>query len=105
MQHATERSKQSTITCMKLRTCDLAFQHPQLVAQHTDLDLLCLLGAHPQHKQLQQPAQHPVQKRQHHAPRTTHLDDRADRLSYPPPTATNLDLTSGDRVSGTHTSG
>jgi hypothetical protein len=59
---ATERSKQSAITRVKPRTCDLALQHLQLVAQHEDLDLLRALRPHPQDVQFQQPPQHPVQK-------------------------------------------
>jgi hypothetical protein len=78
-------------------------QQLQLMTQHEDLDLLHPLRAHPQHEQLEQPPRQPVQKRQHHAPRTTHLDNRAYRLSYPPPTPTTVDLDGGDRVSGTHT--
>jgi hypothetical protein len=73
-QRPAERGKQRTISRAKLRTVDLALEHVQLVAQHEDLDLLCTLRAHPQHEQLKQPPRQPVQKRQQHAPRTTHLD-------------------------------
>jgi hypothetical protein len=59
---ATERSQQSAITSVKLRTYDLAFQHLQLVAQDENLNLLAALRPHPQDVQLQQPPQHPVQK-------------------------------------------
>src|SRR6266536_3293230 len=69
---ATKRRQQSPISRLKLRTPDLPLQHEQLVAQHEDLDLLLTLRPQPQHEQLQQPPQRPVQKRQHGASRTTH---------------------------------
>src|SRR5436190_9523874 len=80
-QRRTERRQQSPISRPKPRAPDLPPQHPQLMAQHQDLDLLLTLRAQPQHKQLQQPPQHPIEKRQHHAPRMTHLDRRPYRPS------------------------
>ena len=46
-------------------------QHPQLVAQKQDLDLLLPLRATPQNDQLKQPSQRPIHKREEHTPRTT----------------------------------
>jgi len=80
-QRRTERRQRSPISRLKPRAPDLPLQHPQLVAQHQDLDLLLTLRAQPQHKQLQQSPQHPIEKRQHHAPRMTHLDRRPYRPS------------------------
>jgi hypothetical protein len=76
-QHAAEHSQHSAITRAKLWTPDLALKRAQLVTQDEDLDLLLALRPNPQDKQLQQPPQHPIEKRQHNAPRTTHLDRRA----------------------------
>ena len=101
-QRPAERGQQSPIARTKLRTSDLPLQHAQLVAQDEDLDLLLALRPHPQNEQLQQPPQHPVEKRQHHALRTTHLDRRAYRLCASTPTPATATSTGTNGVSGTH---
>src|SRR6266508_3741969 len=68
---------------------------------HTDLDLLLALRPHPQHEQLQQPLQRPVQEQQHRAPRTTHLDRRPYRYSTHAQHA-NRGSRRAISVSGTH---
>ncbi len=109
-QRPTKRGEQRPIVWAKLRTSDLALEHVQLVAQNEDLDLLLPVRAHPQHKQLQQPPQHPVQEQEHRAPRTTHLERRPYRhgthvqRANRTPTTDDLNFRHPQGLSGTGTS-
>ena len=53
-QNSTERSQQRPISLTQLRTSDLPFEHPQLVAKQQDLDLLLPLGAKTKDDELEQ---------------------------------------------------
>jgi hypothetical protein len=55
----------------QLRTSDLPFEYLKLVPQKQYLNLLLPLRAEPEHHQLKQPPQRPVDKQHSHAPRTT----------------------------------
>ena len=70
-QHPAERAKQRPISLAQPRTGHLTFEYPDLMAQHQYLDLLLALRPRPQHDELQQAAQRPVEKRHSHALRTT----------------------------------
>ena len=61
-QHTAECSQQRPISQRQLRTTNLPLQHPQLVAQQQNLDLFLPLRATPQHEQLEESPQRPVQK-------------------------------------------
>jgi YD repeat-containing protein len=50
-QHTAKSGQQRAISLRQLRTSNLALQHPQLVAEQQNLDLLLPLGATPQHEQ------------------------------------------------------
>jgi predicted enzyme related to lactoylglutathione lyase len=75
------------------------------VAQDENLDLLLALRAQPQHQQLQQPPQHQVKKRQHHAARTTHLEHRPYRhhKRRDPQTGRRASQRQAISIFGTHT--
>jgi hypothetical protein len=62
-QRPTERRHKRPISLRHLRTSDLTLQHPQLVPQQQDLDLLLPLRTTPEHNQLKQPPQRPVKQR------------------------------------------
>ena len=70
-QHTAERREQRPISRREPRPSDLTLQHAKLVAQQQDLDLLLPLGATPEHDELEQPPQRPIEKRQHHTLTTT----------------------------------
>jgi len=69
-QHPAERGQQRPISLRQLRTSNLTLQHPQLMPQQQDLDLLLPLGAKAEHEELEQSPQSPIQKRHSHASRT-----------------------------------
>jgi len=73
-QHAAERGKENPINRLKARTPDLTLQHPQLMAQNENFDLLRLLRPQAQDEQLEQAPQRPVDQREHDPQRTPHLD-------------------------------
>ena len=63
-QHPAERRQQHPIDLRQLRTSKLTLEHAQLVAKQQDLDLLLPFRAPPEHDQLKQAPQRPVEKRQ-----------------------------------------
>ena len=71
LQRSAERRKQRPVSLRRLRTRKLTLQHPQLMPEQQDLDLLLPLRAKAEHDKLKQPPQHPIQKRQNHASKTT----------------------------------
>ncbi len=72
-QHAAKCGEQNSIGWPKLRTGNLTLQHPQLVAENEDLDLLLTFRPHSQHEQLEQAPQRPIDQR-NDDPQTQHLD-------------------------------
>jgi hypothetical protein len=56
-QQLAERSQQGTISLAQLRASDLPLEHPQLVTQQQDLDLLLPFQSHAQDEQLEQTPQ------------------------------------------------
>jgi hypothetical protein len=61
--HTAKRSQQRPINLGQLRTSNLTLQHPQLMAEQENLDLLLPLGATPEHEQLKDSPQRPVEQR------------------------------------------
>jgi hypothetical protein len=100
-QHPGKRRQQHPIRLCQLRTSDLTLEHPQLVAEQQYLDLLLPLRTTPQHDQLKQPPQRPVEKADDHAPRPTRHRHRPYRskTDHDSPRTTRIRQI---RVSGTH---
>jgi hypothetical protein len=73
-QHAAKCHQQRPIGLRQLRTSDLTLQHPQLMAEQLNLDLLLALGATAEHEQLEQSPQRPVEQRDRNALRPTRHD-------------------------------
>jgi hypothetical protein len=73
-QHPAERSQQRPVSLRQLRTTDLALQHPQLMTEEQNLDLLLSLRAAPENEQLEESPQRPVQQRHRNALRPTRHD-------------------------------
>jgi len=70
---STRLSAANTIPVSRhqLRTSDLTLEHPQLMAEQQDLDLLLPLRTPPEDDRLEKPPQRPIEKTHNHAPETT----------------------------------
>lgn len=62
-QYLAERRQHGPISLSQLRTSDLTLQHPQLVPEQQNLDLLLPLRATPEYEQLKESPERPVDQR------------------------------------------
>src|SRR6266545_4401330 len=87
-QHPAERRQKRPISLRQLRTSDLTLQHPQLMAQQQDLDLLLPLRTEAENDQLEQPPQRPVEQRDRDTLGPLRHDRDPTRSDREPQTAT-----------------
>jgi hypothetical protein len=105
-QRTAECSQQDPMARAKLRTRDLALQHPQLVTQNKDFDLLLPLAPAAQNQQLKQAPQRPVSERENDPlanPAPRRLTLQAEPFTTDAYHAMTPRRRRSNRVSGTHT--
>jgi len=83
-QNSARRSQKRPILWREIRARHLASEHLELMAEHDDLDLLCVLGAKPQDDELNQAAKGPVQEGHNHEVARLHRRRRLRHAFEPP---------------------